>query len=79
MSSIRYTVELNDFHGHRFDVTLHIPARLVRNHGVQIQLPAWIPGSYMLRDFSKHIDTISAKEKNAKAGNLILEKLDSNT
>ncbi len=79
MSSIRYTVELNDFHGHRFDVTLHIPARLVRNHGVQIQLPAWIPGSYMLRDFSKHIETISAKEKNAKAGHLILEKLDSNT
>ena len=79
MSCIRYTIELNDLHGHRFDVKLHIPARIIKNRGAKVQLPAWIPGSYMLRDFSKHIETISAKEKIAKAGHLLLEKQDSNT
>ena len=79
MSCIRYTIELNELHGHRFDVKLHIPARIIKNRGAKVQLPAWIPGSYMLRDFSKHIETISAKEKNAKAGHLLLEKQDSNT
>ena len=78
MSRIRYTVELKDFHGHRFEVNLHIPARILKDQGAQVQLPAWIPGSYMLRDFSKHLETISAKNVTTKK-NISLEKIDSNT
>jgi predicted metalloprotease with PDZ domain len=78
MSRIRYSVELKDLHGHRFEVSLHIPARILKGWGAQVQLPAWIPGSYMLRDFSKHIETISAKSIATKK-NISLEKIDSNT
>jgi predicted metalloprotease with PDZ domain len=78
MSRIRYTVELKDFHGHRFEVILHIPARILQGQGAQVQLPAWIPGSYMLRDFSKHIETISAKNTTTNK-KVLLEKIDSNT
>jgi predicted metalloprotease with PDZ domain len=78
MSRIRYSVELKDLHGHRFEVSLHIPARILKEWGAQVQLPAWIPGSYMLRDFSKHIETISAKSIATKK-NISLEKIDSNT
>ena len=78
MNRIRYTVELKDFHGHRFEVTLHIPARILQGQGAQVQLPAWIPGSYMLRDFSKHLETISAKNTTTNK-KVLLEKVDSNT
>ncbi len=72
MNRIRYTILPQDLHGHRFAVTLDIPARIVSKEGVQVQLPAWIPGSYMVRDFSKHIETINAKSQR-------LEKIDSHT
>jgi predicted metalloprotease with PDZ domain len=78
MSRIRYTVELKDFHGHRFEVTLHIPAAILQDQGAQVQLPAWIPGSYMLRDFSKHLETISAKNITTNK-KVLLEKIDGNT
>lgn len=72
MNRIRYTILPQDLHGHRFAVTLDIPARIVSKEGIQVQLPAWIPGSYMVRDFSKHIETITAKSQR-------LEKIDSHT
>lgn len=78
MSRIRYLVELKDCHGHRFEVTLQIPSRILKDQGVQVQLPAWIPGSYMLRDFSKHLETITAKNAVTKKS-IALEKIDSNT
>ena len=72
MNRIRYTILPQDLHGHRFAVTLDIPSRIVSKEGVQVQLPTWIPGSYMVRDFSKHIETINAKSQR-------LEKIDSHT
>ncbi len=47
--------------GHYFDVYLKIekPSPI----GQQLRLPAWIPGSYMIRDFAKNIVEISAKRE----------------
>jgi hypothetical protein len=76
LPKIQYTVWPADPHGHRFQVKLHIANP---DPGGQIvQMPAWIPGSYLIRDFSKHIETIEAfstgsiKKKNA------LERIDNN-
>lgn len=59
---------------HLFEVHLTI------NHpdpeGQVVSLPAWIPGSYMIRDFARNIETIEA-DCNDKA--LLLEKLDKQT
>lgn len=59
-----YRVSCNDLAGHRIHVTLHIaqpdPA------GQHLFLPAWIPGSYLIRDFSRQIESIQA-ECNGKA------------
>jgi predicted metalloprotease with PDZ domain len=56
--AIQYTIHAADLDGHRYDVTLRIanpnPA------GQVLRMPAWIPGSYLIRDFSKHIETIAA-------------------
>lgn len=42
--------------------------------GQQVSLPAWIPGSYMIRDFAKNIVTIDAFDGNGTP--VTLEKLD---
>lgn len=68
---IRYTVKPNDVDGHYFDVTLNIPKDIHLGKDLKLQLPAWIPGSYMLRDFSKHLERIT--------GNTLIKKIDSHT
>ncbi len=77
MPAVQYTVWPDDLHGHRFIVKLVIerpdPA------GQIIAMPAWIPGSYLIRDFSKHIETISAFTSIKKTGlrkSIPLERLD---
>ena len=56
---ILYSVEPFDLAGHRFRVTVTVaePAKA----GQIISLPAWIPGSYLIRDFARQIESISAK------------------
>lgn len=69
---IQYHVNVSSIAGHTFDVSLRIenPDR----NGQILTLPAWIPGSYMIRDFAKNIITISAQDD---AGQYIgIKKLD---
>lgn len=57
--SILYRLEPADPAGHRYRITLTIPAP--DPAGQRLSLPAWIPGSYLIRDFSRQIETLSAK------------------
>jgi predicted metalloprotease with PDZ domain len=57
--TLHYTVDPFDLFGHRLRVTLHIP-RLVSTEQV-VFLPAWIPGSYLIRDFSRHVESIRGR------------------
>ena len=59
---------------HLFEVELHIPDPAP--DGQHLNLPAWIPGSYLIRDFAKNIVEIKAWSKDVE---LILEKLDKQT
>ncbi|WP_114639505.1 M61 family metallopeptidase [Polynucleobacter necessarius] len=76
LPQIQYTVWPADLHGHRFQVKLHIanPAP----EGQIMQMPAWIPGSYLIRDFAKHIETIEAFTASATKKKIVLERVDSN-
>jgi predicted metalloprotease with PDZ domain len=56
--AIQYTVHAADLDGHRYEVTLRIANP--DPTGQVLRMPAWIPGSYLIRDFSKHIETIAA-------------------
>ncbi len=55
---IRYKVELKSPEAHLFQVVLDIPTP--DPEGQLVTLPAWIPGSYMIRDFARNIVTLSA-------------------
>ena len=58
-SPIKYCVEIPDAYAHLFQVTLTIaqPAALQR-----VALPVWIPGSYMVREFSKNLQGLEARQ-----------------
>lgn len=72
--NIKYTVNLSNPHAHIFKVTLDI--QNPDPNGQVISLPAWIPGSYMIRDFAKNIINITAVSNNKAVK---LEKLDKST
>jgi predicted metalloprotease with PDZ domain len=78
LPAIQYTVHAADLDGHRYEVTLRIanpnPA------GQVLRMPAWIPGSYLIRDFSKHIESIAAFSIRDKADmELQLERIDNDS
>ncbi|MHB1250073.1 MAG: M61 family metallopeptidase, partial [Polaromonas sp.] len=56
---IHYRVEIGELHAHLFRVTLTIarPAALQR-----VSLPVWIPGSYLVREFSKNLQGLQAHQ-----------------
>ncbi|MCP4128239.1 MAG: peptidase M61, partial [Gammaproteobacteria bacterium] len=54
----RYRIQPAAPKAHIFDVKLSIPAP--DPTGQRFTLPAWIPGSYMIRDFAKNIVTLNA-------------------
>jgi predicted metalloprotease with PDZ domain len=60
---VHYSVDASDVHAHLFRITLTI-ARPAKNQ--RVNLPVWIPGSYMVREFSKHLQKLGATQ-NGKA------------
>ena len=58
LPQIQYTIWPGDLHGHRYHVKLHIAKPSAE--GQILQMPAWIPGSYLIRDFSKQIESLEA-------------------
>ena len=58
LPQIQYTIWPADLHGHRYHVKLHIAKPSAE--GQILQMPAWIPGSYLIRDFSKQIESLEA-------------------
>jgi len=56
---IHYRIEVADAAAHQFKVTLTIadPAPVQ-----QLSLPVWIPGSYMVREFSRHLSLLEARQ-----------------
>ena len=72
--AVRYTITPVDPHAHLFRVRLTIAAP--DPDGQVLRLPAWIPGSYMIREFAKHIVRIEA---HAGCGAVALCKGDKDT
>ena len=74
LPAIQYTIWPADLHGHRFKVKLRIENPDA--HGQVLQMPAWIPGSYLIRDFSKQIESIEARAVTTQNKLLALERID---
>ncbi len=68
---IQYILQPADPKGHLFDVTLDVSG--LPDAVQSVSLPAWIPGSYMIRDFARHIVEIRADDGKRR---IALDKLD---
>ena len=76
LPAIQYTVWPADLHSHHYQVKLHITNPDPK--GQILQMPAWIPGSYLIRDFSKHIESIAAFTSDSAKKKIALQRLDNN-
>lgn len=71
---IRYRIAPADPHAHLFEVSLEIdnPDPV----GQRVSMPAWIPGSYMIREFARHVVSIGARQGRREVA---LHKIDKHT
>ena len=58
-AAVQYTIVPKDLAGHLFNVTVTVAAPA--SEGQVFALPAWIPGSYMIREFARNIVRIRAE------------------
>ena len=62
-AGVHYRVDASDVHAHLYRVQL----RIERPKAEQaLSLPAWIPGSYLVREFSKHLQHLQARQGGRK-------------
>ena len=56
---IAYRIAIADAHAHLFRVTLDIPNPAAQQ---RLSLPVWIPGSYLVREFGRHLSALVAHQ-----------------
>ncbi len=66
---ISYEVDLADVKNHYIQIRMRVPAA---GETTQLMLPAWTPGSYLVREYARNIDTLSAETVDGKP--LTIEK-----
>ncbi len=73
---ISFTVSMSQPHTHLFEVEM----RVRPNHNaptLEVALPVWTPGSYLVREYARHIQDFAAKDKDGK--DLAWSKTNKNT
>lgn len=58
-ASIHYRIEPADLNAHLFSVTLTVASPAEQQ---TLSLPVWIPGSYLVREFSKNLQRLQARQ-----------------
>src|SRR4051812_14635510 len=71
--AIVYRVAMENPEAHEFQLELRVPA-LGDRETVEIAFPAWAPGSYMIRDFVRHVYGLAITDAGGRA--LPHERLD---
>ena len=70
---VRYTIRPLNPAAHRFEVSCEVATPAPE--GQRFSLPAWIPGSYLIRDFARHIVSIRAESAGQEVRLDALDKL----
>jgi predicted metalloprotease with PDZ domain len=74
MRTIRFTVAMPRPETHLYDITMEVDQKGASS--LDIVLPVWTPGSYLVREFARHVRDLSAKEKSGRP--LAVEKVAKN-
>ena len=67
---LSYRIEIADAHAHLFRVSLNVPQPAAEQ---RLSMPVWIPGSYLVREFGRHLSRIEASQG---ARSLPVEQID---
>jgi len=70
---IRYQVDVAAVQRHTFSVEVRIERPAAEQ---RLSLPAWIPGSYLLREFARHLSALAAEQGGRP---VVLDQLDKAT
>lgn len=70
-SAPHYRIDARQRHAHLYEVTLTIPAPAAQQ---EVSLPVWIPGSYLVREFSKNLQQLQARQKGRRVAVQQLDK-----
>jgi predicted metalloprotease with PDZ domain len=74
ISLIRYRVAMPEPQSHEFHITMEIPA-LPGRQDIDIVFPVWAPGSYLVRDFSRHVYDLEVRDA-ARTASIPCERID---
>jgi predicted metalloprotease with PDZ domain len=57
---IVYSIRVSDVHAHVYAIDIEIPKVLltVGQQTLRLRMPAWIPGSYMIREFARQVSRV---------------------
>ncbi|MCO4800116.1 MAG: M61 family metallopeptidase [Colwelliaceae bacterium] len=73
--TIQYQITPVNLNSHLFEVSIHFTSEEDKTY--TLSLPAWLPGSYMIRDFAKNIISLNANDKDNN--NIVLDAIDKQT
>ena len=59
---LHYQIEFDDYRQH----LVHVTVRFLANPTQVLSLPTWIPGSYLIREFAKHIESVKAYDEDGR-------------
>lgn len=62
---IKHLIQMPNPHSHYFDVTTTLDVSKESGRFIDLKMAAWTPGSYLIREFAKNIEQISAKSGKA--------------
>ena len=71
---IRYTLSFPAPHTHYVEVSASVPT--AGQPTVELMMAVWTPGSYMVREYSRHVEAVTAAQPDGRA--LAIEKSDKN-
>lgn len=63
--SVRYELRMTKPQNHYFEVSMHL--KDVKAKKVEVKLPVWSPGSYLVREFSRNLNQVKARDEKGNA------------
>ena len=73
---IKHLIQMPIPHSHYFDVTTSLDVSKERGKFIDLKMAAWNPGSYLIREFAKNVEQVSAQSGNV---HLPISKVSKNT
>ncbi len=71
---VRYRIRFTDLHRHLVDVAVDLPPA---GGPVDVWLPTWTPGSYLVRELARHVQDVAASDDRGRT--IPVERRDKNT